>query len=116
MNQISALFIELDVYSGVPNPTWTVGSGTGDFDAIVAMLAKATSTQLPNVAGYRGFIVNVDMMNGASLVYRFGVGQEPTLEIALLNSKSGLDAALVSVVTAGINGQVNAYFIFIYKT
>ena len=113
---ISALLIELDVYSGVENPTWTVGSGDAAFSQLVSTLAVTTSTSLPILAGYRGFIVTVQMANGAAVVYKIGAGEQRSLELNLLNSNSGLDVNLAAVVNAAILGQVSfcdtVFFLF----
>ena len=109
----SALDIELDVYSGVPNPTWTVESSAAVFNSLVAMLVKAKSTPFSLIAGYRGFIVQVRISGGAVVTYRFRAGQQMSLETALLNSNIALDIPLVSVVTTGIKGQVT--FIILSK-
>jgi len=50
--------VELDIYSGRPNPTWTLSSQDGDsFDSKLAALPAAQPSTLPNPLGYRGFIV-----------------------------------------------------------
>ena len=50
--------VELDIFSGMPNPTWTlVGSEAETFVKRVAALAHAPASELEGNLGYRGFIV-----------------------------------------------------------
>ncbi|QFZ20661.1 hypothetical protein [Saccharothrix syringae] len=52
--------VELDVFSGKPNPTWSLSPADADaFAAKVAALPAASPTALANPLGYRGFLVHV---------------------------------------------------------
>lgn len=52
--------VELDLYSGMPNPTWTLTDA--EADSLVKQLAalpRTSATDLAGNLGYRGFIVRV---------------------------------------------------------
>ena len=102
--------IELDIFSGVSNPTWTVTSSDGDFSSLVSVLSQATSTSLPLLVGYRGFVVTAIFSDETKVEQRFGKGGQSTTttEITLLNSNGGtLSADVITIATAGINGAVS---------
>ncbi len=52
--------VELDVFSGVPNPSWTLepDAAAALRDALARMVAKASDAQAPEALGYRGFVVD----------------------------------------------------------
>lgn len=51
--------VELDIYSGRPNPTWALSPQDADtFDSKLAALPAAQPSTLVNPLGYRGFIVH----------------------------------------------------------
>ena len=102
--------IELDIFSGVTNPTWTVTSSDSEFTSLKGVLSQATSTALPSLAGYRGFIVTTIFTDETKVEQRFGKGLQSstTIETTLLNSNGGtLSADVISIATAGINGLVS---------
>jgi hypothetical protein len=50
--------VELDVYSGAPNPTWSLSAAEADsFVQQLAALPQASPRPLSGRLGYRGFIV-----------------------------------------------------------
>ena len=50
--------VELDIFSGMPNPTWSLTDEEEDsFVKRLAALAPSSSSQLSGNLGYRGFIV-----------------------------------------------------------
>jgi hypothetical protein len=52
--------VELDIFSGMPNPTWVLTSAEADsFGEQLAALPRASATELSGNLGYRGFIVQV---------------------------------------------------------
>jgi len=58
--------VELDVYSGMPNPTWTLSDADADrFMAELGALPRTSERTLSGGLGYRGLIV------------RCGHGDEP---------------------------------------
>jgi hypothetical protein len=49
---------ELDIFSGVPNPTWSLADAEADsFMKRLAALPRTVPGQFPGKLGYRGFIV-----------------------------------------------------------
>ena len=61
--------VELDVFSGNPNPVWILSEADGViFLKKLAMLPQASAKELHNDLGYRGFIVEVINETEASLV------------------------------------------------
>lgn len=52
--------VELDVFSGQPNPRWSLTAEESTMlDQLVAQLPTGSQQSLPNSLGYRGFIVTV---------------------------------------------------------
>ena len=52
--------VELDIFSGMPNPTWVLTKAEADsFVAQLAALPRTSATELLGNLGYRGFIVHV---------------------------------------------------------
>jgi hypothetical protein len=50
--------VELDIYSGRPNPSWALSPQDADsFDSKLAALPSAQPSTLADPLGYRGFIV-----------------------------------------------------------
>ena len=61
--------VELDVFSGYPNPVWILSEADGViFLKKLAMLPQASATELHDDLGYRGFIVEVINETEASLI------------------------------------------------
>ena len=101
--------IELHIFSGVVNPTWTVTSDSSDFNNIKSVLTQAPSTTLPSVIGYQGFVVMAYFSDGTKVEQIFGKGQQTTttIETTLLNSNNGtLSSDVESIAVAAINGLV----------
>jgi hypothetical protein len=56
----SMVEVELDIFSGNPNPIWILSEADGVlFLKKIAMLPKASTRELSDNLGYRGFIVKV---------------------------------------------------------
>ena len=50
--------VELDIFSGMPNPTWTLTNAEADnFVKQLAALPRTSARELSGNLGYRGFIV-----------------------------------------------------------
>jgi hypothetical protein len=92
--------VELDVYSGAPNPTWSLSAAEADsFVQQLAALPQVSPRPLSGRLGYRGFIVqcaqgteawSVRLQNGVAHIERgpttyAGDGQR-RLERWLLNT------------------------------
>ena len=61
--------VELDIFSGNPNPVWILSGADGVlFLKKLAMLPRASARELHDNLGYRGFIVRVINETEASLV------------------------------------------------
>lgn len=60
---------ELDIFSGMPNPTWTLLQDDADrLEQRLAALPRTSATELAGNLGYRGFIVRVKHGSGTQLV------------------------------------------------
>lgn len=61
--------VELDIFSGRPNPAWTLTSSDAQFvaDALSSAEAAGSSSPEPHHLGYRGFIVRY--VGGTARVY-----------------------------------------------
>jgi hypothetical protein len=65
----SRIEVELDIFSGNPNPVWILPEADGVlFLKKLAMLPKASATELSDNLGYRGFIIKVINESEESLV------------------------------------------------
>ena len=61
--------IELDIFSGMPNPTWILTDAEVDsFVKRLAALEPSSSTELSGNLGYRGFIVQCMQGNNLQLI------------------------------------------------
>lgn len=61
--------VELDVFSGRPNPTWTLSEADrDDLCARLAALPAAAPTGLESNLGYRGFVVRMPTTPAAATV------------------------------------------------
>jgi hypothetical protein len=93
--------VELDIFSGMPNPTWILTGAEGDyFVKQLAELPRTSARELSGNLGYRGFIVQctqatntqliriqtgtVHITKGATKVY--GYDEDRELERWLLNT------------------------------
>ena len=107
---IPEILIELDIFAGLTNPSWTVTNETAEFETLKVALTGAKSSTIPLLAGYRGFIVTTTFTDG-TIVYRtYGQGGQSstTLEMALLNSNDGtISSDVIDIAAAGINGLVS---------
>jgi hypothetical protein len=61
--------VELDIFSGIPNPVWILSEADGDlFLKKLAMLPQDSAKELHDNLGYRGFNVEVTNESGESLI------------------------------------------------
>lgn len=61
--------VELDIFSGMPNPTWTLSNADADaFVRQIAALTRSPAQALAGNLGYRGFIVQCVQDGGAQVV------------------------------------------------
>lgn len=62
--------VELDIFSGMPNPTWVLTNAEADhFMKRLAALPRTSATELSGNLGYRGFIVQVTQGANTQLVH-----------------------------------------------
>jgi hypothetical protein len=65
--------VELDVFSGRPNPTWTLSDADrADLRARLDALPAASATELGADLGYRGFVVRMPAAEGDIVTVRRG--------------------------------------------
>jgi hypothetical protein len=61
--------VELDIFSGMPNPTWVLTDAEADsFVERLAAVPRAAATELSGNLGYRGFIVQVTQGTDTELI------------------------------------------------
>jgi hypothetical protein len=111
---MSVVEVELDIFSGRPNPTWILSDEEGDiFLKRLSILPRVSAKELSTNLGYRGFIVRVmnetekslvRIQNGTVLLSQDDTNvyyrdQNRDLEQWLLNSgKSSLKSDLFKIV------------------
>lgn len=62
--------VELDIFSGMPNPTWALTNAqVATFIKHLAALPPSSPTELSGNLGYRGFIVQVMQEAGTQLIH-----------------------------------------------
>ena len=62
--------VELDIFSGMPNPTWVLTNAKADsFVNKLAAMSRTSSTELSGNLGYRGFIVQVTQGANTQLIH-----------------------------------------------
>ncbi len=62
--------VELDIFSGMPNPTWVLTNAEADsFMKMLEAMSRTSATELSGNLGYRGFIVQVTQGSDTQLVY-----------------------------------------------
>jgi hypothetical protein len=65
----TASHVELDVFSGLPNPAWDLPpAGTAALLAMIGALPPSPPVSLPTPLGYRGFLVTIADTSSASAV------------------------------------------------
>ena len=101
--------IELDIFSGAVNPSWTLTSASPEFANVkTSLLGASGSDMFMTGLGYRGFIVKTVFTTSATVTQLFGKGVDSSIETALLNSNGGiLSADVLAIAQAGIAGQVS---------
>lgn len=61
--------VELDIFSGMPNPTWILTNSEADsFLKQLAALPRTPARELSGHLGYRGFIVQCTQGDNAQLI------------------------------------------------
>jgi hypothetical protein len=61
--------VELDIFSGMPNPTWILSDVSGSlFLEKLAALSRASEKEFSTNLGYRGFIIQITNGTEKSLV------------------------------------------------
>ena len=61
--------VELDIFSGMPNPTWALTTAEADALArLVAELPRTAASELSGKLGYRGLVVKITRGTGTRLV------------------------------------------------
>jgi hypothetical protein len=61
--------VELDIFSGMPNPAWALTNAEADsFVERLAAMPRAAATELTGNLGYRGFIIQVTQGAGTELI------------------------------------------------
>jgi hypothetical protein len=61
--------VELDIFSGMPNPTWVLTNAEADsFEEQLAAMSRTSATELSGNLGYRGFIVQVTQGANTQLI------------------------------------------------
>ena len=111
--------VELDIFSGMPNPTWILTEAEADsFARQLAALPRTSARELAGNLGYRGFIVQcaegadtqlirvqkgtVQISKDARTEYAFDVGRE--LERWLLDTgKPHLTNELFQIAEREVN-------------
>lgn len=112
------LRVELDIFSGRPNPVWTLPeSGVNSLFEKISKLPPSPALKLPSQLGYRGFAihllenaqeVHIQVQNGTVLISRedvvsFFADPGRKLERWLLESgRNFIDEALVNIVEASL--------------
>jgi len=62
--------VELDIFSGMPNPTWVLTSVQAEsFVKQLATLSRTSARELSGNLGYRGFIVRVTQGADTQLIH-----------------------------------------------
>jgi hypothetical protein len=62
--------VELDIFSGMPNPTWVLTNAEADsFVKKLAVMSRTSATALSGNLGYRGFIVQVTQGANTQLIH-----------------------------------------------
>ena len=108
----SEIQVELDIFTGVANPTWTITNTSSTYSTVMMVLSNAPSSTVPMLAGYRGFFVTTIFTHGTVVTMQFGKGGQSTttLETVLLNSNDGvLSTDVMAIAMAGINMQVSCF-------
>jgi hypothetical protein len=62
--------VELDIFSGMPNPTWVLANDQADsFVEQLAALSRTSARELSGNLGYRGFIVQLTQGAGTESIH-----------------------------------------------
>ena len=61
--------VELDIFSGMPNPTWVLSNAEAEsFLQQLAALSQSSARELRGNLGYRGFSLQVTQVNDTQLI------------------------------------------------
>ena len=62
--------VELDIFSGMPNPTWTLTDAeAATFTNVISTLPPASGTELSGSLGYRGMIIECSLDGAAQTIH-----------------------------------------------
>jgi len=78
--------VVLDIFSGRPNPTWTIDRSHPLYSQIATDLNKVEHTESRDALGYRGFSIEMRNPLGQSVQKTVGAGTYSLLEMELLQS------------------------------
>lgn len=86
--------VTLDVFSGVPNPTWTLDADEAeDMLSMWVALATTTTIEYPGILGYRGVLV--DFSDGSQMWVSRGVVVDDASGAARADTDRALEAWLL---------------------
>jgi len=125
-NQVSKTGVELDVFSGRPNPTWTLEPALASdlLDRIARLHSTIQAVECPQNLGYRGFIVQyldagsnviqtvracggiIEVTNATGSMYY--VDPQKQIELWLLASSASAQPPLPEDLAAQIVKEINA--------
>ncbi|XP_060571695.1 uncharacterized protein LOC132729876 isoform X2 [Ruditapes philippinarum] len=82
--------ITLHIFSGRPDPVWTIHQTNRNYQSILDKMTNVHSTDLPPVLGYKGFTVDVIRNSVLRRTLVIGSCKEPGLETLLLETVKNL--------------------------
>ena len=124
--QVSETTVELDIYSGLPNPTWTIAPAlASDLEGRIASLNSSREiSECPQNLGYRGFIVqSLDAQSNSiqtlhacrgvikvtdAIGSRYYVDPQRQIELWLLASSALAQPPISEELAAQIVKEINA--------
>jgi hypothetical protein len=104
--------VELDVFSGQPNPTWNLSeSECAEVQQRINQLPESKSELLLSLPalGYRGLIINYDNQQGASVPIRIYRGIVQTKQLQLLDPGRKLEKWLLSTGQNLLDSNMQRY-------
>jgi hypothetical protein len=97
--------VTIDVFSGVPNPTWTLDEDeVEDMLSMWSDLATTTGIEYPGILGYRGIIV--DFSDGSQMWVSRGVVVDDASDAARADTDRALEAWLLETGRAAMDGAL----------
>jgi hypothetical protein len=102
--------VELDIFSGMPNPTWVLtASEAGSFDTQLAALPQTAPRSLAGNLGYRGLIVQMRVGTATQLVrIQTGLVQvsDGTADAYCVDEARKLERWLLQTGKPHVNGDI----------